>query len=197
MPRLSVFSLTCALALVTAGCDRQSEGAAQPQAGTEAAAGGGEELNGTIDRSFAGQALPAAELSDPAGGKLATAELKGKPALVNLWATWCVPCVAEMPLLDKLAGELGDEVRVVTISQDLEGAKLVPPFFAGKKFANLPQWLDADMKLPPALKAPGLPLTVLYDAEGKEVWRVMGGYDWSTAEARALIAEASGGATRT
>src|SRR6478609_7101579 len=186
MSRLSLVSLT-ALALVTAGCDRQSEEAAQPQAGTEAAAASGEDLNGTIDRSFAGQALPAVELSDPAGTKLATADLKGKPVLVNLWATWCVPCVAEMPLLDKLAGELGDGVRVVTVSQDLEGAKLVPPFFAGKKFANLPQWLDSDMKLPPALKAPGLPLTVLYDAEGKEVWRVMGGYDWSTAEARALI----------
>jgi thiol-disulfide isomerase/thioredoxin len=187
MPRLPLVSLTV-LALVTAGCDRQSDQAAQPQAAADA---GGEQLDGTIDRSFAGQAIPAANLSDPTGAKLATADLKGKPALVNLWATWCVPCVAEMPLLDKLAGELGDGVRVVTISQDLNGAELVPPFFAQRKFANLPQWLDTDMKLPPALKAPGLPLTVLYDAEGKEVWRVMGGYDWSTAEARAAIAEAT------
>jgi thiol-disulfide isomerase/thioredoxin len=126
---------------------------------------------------------------EPAGAKLATADLKGRPALVNLWATWCVPCVAEMPLLDELAGELGDGVRVLTVSQDLNGAEVVPPFFAQRKLANLPQWLDADMALPPALKAPGLPLTVLYDTEGKEVWRVMGGYDWSSAEARELIAE--------
>ena len=190
MSRLSLVSLT-ALALVTAGCDRQSDQAAQPEAGAEAAAAGGEELNGTIDRSFAGEAMPAVELSDPAGAKLATADLKGKPVLVNLWATWCVPCVAEMPLLDKLAVDLGNGVRVLTVSQDMNGAELVPQFFAQRKFANLPQWLDSEMKLPPALKAPGLPLTVLYDAEGKEVWRVMGGFDWSSAEARAMIAEAS------
>ena len=187
MPRLPLVSLTCAFALVVAGCDRQSAEDAQPEAAAEA----GGELAGTIDRSFAGEAMPAVELSDPAGGKLATADLKGKPVLVNLWATWCVPCVAEMPLLDQLAGELGEGVRVVTVSQDMNGAELVPAFFAGKKFANLPQWLDPEMKLPPALKAPGLPLSVLYDAQGKEVWRVMGGYDWSSAEAHELIAEAS------
>jgi thiol-disulfide isomerase/thioredoxin len=187
MPRLPLVSLT-ALALVTAGCDRQSEEAAQPEAAADA---GAEELTGTVDRSFAGEAMPAVELSDPAGATLATADLKGKPALVNLWATWCVPCVAEMPLLDELAGELGEGVRVLTVSQDMNGAEVVAPFFASRKLANLPQWIDSDMQLPPALKAPGLPLTVLYDAEGKEVWRVMGGYDWSSAEAREMVAEAS------
>jgi thiol-disulfide isomerase/thioredoxin len=165
MPRLSLVSLTCALALLVAGCDRQSGEEAQPEA-----AAAGEQLDGKVDRSFAGEAMPAVELSDPAGGKLATADLKGKPVLVNLWATWCVPCVAEMPLLDALAGELGEGVRVVTVSQDMNGAAVVAPFFAEKRFANLPQWLDPEMKLPPALKAPGLPLSVLYDAEGKEVW---------------------------
>ena len=191
MPRLPLVSLTCALALVTAGCDRQSDQAAQPEAGAEAAAAGGEELNGTLDRSFAGEAIPAVELSDPAGAKLAMADLKGKPVLVNLWATWCVPCVAEMPLLDELAVDLGDAVRVLTVSQDLNGAEVVPPFFAQRELANLPQWLDTEMTLPPALQAPGLPLTVLYDAEGKEVWRVMGGFDWASAEAREAIAEAT------
>ena len=96
-----------------------------------------------------------------------------------------------------MAGELGEGVRVLTVSQDMNGAEVVAPFFAGRKFAHLPQWLDTEMKLPPALKAPGLPLSVLYDAEGKEVWRVMGGYDWSSAEARELIAEASTEATKT
>ncbi len=186
MPRWSLVSLT-ALALVTAGCDRQSGGDAQPEA---AAGADGEQLTGKVDRSFAGQAMPAVELRDPAGATLASASLKGKPALVNLWATWCVPCVAEMPLLDELAGELGDGVRVLTVSQDLNGAEVVAPFFAEKKFAHLPQWIDPEMRLPPALNAPGLPLTVLYDAEGKEVWRVMGGFDWSSAEAREMIAEA-------
>ncbi|HEY6816768.1 MAG TPA: TlpA disulfide reductase family protein [Croceibacterium sp.] len=193
MPRLPLVSLTCALALVTAGCDRQSGDEAQP----EAAEAGGEALAGKIDRGFAGQALPAVELTDPAGATLATASLKGTPVLLNLWATWCVPCVTEMPMLDALAGELGDTVEVVTVSQDMNGAEVVAPFFAERKLANLPQWLDPKNALGTLAVSSGLPLTVLYDAGGKEVWRVAGGYDWSTAEAREAIAEATAGPTAT
>jgi thiol-disulfide isomerase/thioredoxin len=188
MPRFASLSLTCALALVLAGCDRESAEPAQP-AGIEVA--GAEEFTGKIDRAFAGQAIPAVELSDPSGGKLVTASLTGKPVLVNLWATWCVPCIAEMPLLDDLAGDLGDSVAVVTVSQDMQGAEKVAPFFAENKFAHLPPWMDPDNALPPAFGANSLPLTVLYDAQGKEVWRVAGGFDWSSAEAREMIAEAT------
>ena len=193
MPRSPLLLLTCALALVLAGCDRQSAEPAQPQAsdGAEVNAADGE-LSGTLDRSFAGQAMPAAALTDPSGATLATADLKGKPALVNLWATWCIPCITEMPMLDELAGELGESVRVVTVSEDIKGAEAVEPFFAARKLANLPRWMDPTNELAVAYGGgSGLPLTVLYDAEGKEVWRMMGGYDWSTAEARELVAEAT------
>ena len=183
MPRLSLLSLTCALALVVAGCDRQSEEAAQPEAASE--------LSGTIDRSRAGEAMPAVELADPAGATLATASLRGSPVLLNLWATWCVPCVAEMPMLDALAAELGERVQVVTVSQDMNGAAAVGPFFTERGLTHLPQWLDPKNALGMLAQNSGLPLTVLYDAEGKEVWRVAGGYDWSTAAAREAIAEAS------
>ena len=187
MPRLPLFSLTCAFALVLAGCDRESAEPAQPE-GVEVA---GEEFTGEIDRAFAGQAMPAVELTDPTGATLATASLSGKPVLVNLWATWCVPCITEMPLLDELAAELGDTVQVLTVSQDMQGAEKVAPFFAERKFAHLPQWMDPANALPPAFGASSLPLTVLYDAEGKELWRVAGGFDWSSAEAREMIAEAT------
>lgn len=184
MPRLSLVSLTCALALVLAGCDRQSEEAAQPEAGGE--------LTGTIDRGFAGQTMPAVELTDPQGATLATASLKGTPVLLNLWATWCVPCIAEMPMLDELAGELEGSVKVVTVSQDMNGAEAVGPFFAQRQLERLPQWLDPKNALAVAYGgSTGLPLTVLYDAEGKEVFRVAGEYDWSSAEAREAIAEAT------
>jgi thiol-disulfide isomerase/thioredoxin len=184
---LSLVSLTCALALLVAGCDRQSEEAAQPEA-----ANAGGELAGTIDRSFAGQAMPAVELSDPAGATLATADLEGTPVLLNLWATWCVPCVTEMPMLDELAGEFDGSVRVLTVSQDMNGAEAVGPFFAQRQLERLPQWLDPKNALAVAYGgSTGLPLTVLYDAEGKEVFRVAGGYDWSSAEARKAIAGAT------
>ena len=188
MSRLSLVSLTCALALVLAGCDRQSGEATQPEAAADASG----ELTGKIDRSFAGETIPAVELTDSKGARLATADLKGTPVLLNLWATWCVPCVTEMPMLDELAGELGESVRVVTVSQDLNGAEAVGPFFAQRKLAHLPQWLDPKNSLAVAYGGgSGLPLTVLLDAKGKEVWRVAGGYDWSTAEARELVAEAT------
>jgi len=191
MPRLSLVSLTCAFALVLAGCDRESAEPAQPE-GSEPAEAGGEELGGKIDRSFAGEAIPAVALTDPSGTTLDLARLGGKPVLVNLWATWCVPCVTEMPLLDELAGELGDSVRVLTVSEDIQGAEKVVPFFEQRQLANLPQWMDPKNALAMAYGGgTGLPLTVLYDAEGKEVWRVLGGYDWSSAEARELVAEAS------
>jgi len=149
-------------------------------------------LTGELDRSFAGEAIPAVTVSDPAGATLALGDLKGKPTLVNLWATWCVPCVAEMPLLNALAAELGDDVRVLTVSEDMKGAELVEPFFAERGLANLPKWMDPKNDLIFAYGGDAsLPLTVMYDAEGKEVWRVVGGYDWGSAEARELIAEAS------
>ena len=188
MPRFSPFSLTAAFVLVLAGCDRESAEPAQPQ-GVEAAAG--EEFTGKVDRASAGQAIPAVEVTDPNGATLALASLKGKPVLVNLWATWCIPCITEMPLLDELAGELGDSVAVLTISEDIQGAEKVVPFFSERKLARLPQWMDTANALPPAFGASSLPLTVLYDAEGKEVWRVAGGFDWGSAEAREMIAEAT------
>ena len=189
MPRLPLLSLTCTFALVVAGCDRQSAEPAQPQENAGAENG---EPAGKLDRSFAGQAMPEATLADPSGATLATADLKGKPALVNLWATWCVPCITEMPMLDELAGELSESVRVVTVSEDMTGAEAVEPFFAARELANLPKWMDPKNDLAVAYGGgAGLPLTVLYDAEGKEVWRIMGGYDWSTAEARELVAEAT------
>ncbi|WP_328597948.1 TlpA family protein disulfide reductase [Croceibacterium soli] len=150
-----------------------------------------EELTGTLDRSHAGEPIPAVTVTDPSGASLVLAETRGKPVLLNLWATWCAPCVTEMPLLDQLAADLGDEVRVLTVSEDMKGAELVTPFFAERDLPNLPQWMDPKNDLAFAFDGgASLPLTVLYDAEGKEVWRVLGGYDWSSAEARTLIEEA-------
>ena len=192
MPRSLLLSLTCALALVTAGCDRESAEPAQPQESGEApATDENAALTGKLDRSFAGNPMPEGDLTDPAGAALALSSLRGKPVLINLWATWCAPCVVEMPMLDTLAGELGDSVHVITVSEDMNGAEAVQPFFAERGFKNLPQWLDPKNDLAIAYGGgAALPLTVLYDADGKELWRVMGGYHWDSAEARELIAEA-------
>ena len=186
--RSAIFA--CLVAGALAGCDNGAADEAQggEQVSSETAA---EQFTGTIDRTFVGDAIPAVALSDPDGTSLALAEAAGTPVLLNLWATWCAPCVAEMPLLDELAAELEGSVRVITVSEDINGAEAVVPFFERYGFANLPRWMDTNNDL--AFKFGGgaaLPLTVLYDAEGKEVWRVMGAYDWGSEDARALIAEA-------
>ena len=188
MPRLPLLSLTCAVALLAGACDRQSAEPAQQQ--ENSAEANAEELTGTLDRTHAGAALPEVTVTDPAGTKLNLAEASGKPILLNLWATWCAPCVVEMPMLDAIAGEMGDRLRVVTVSEDMKGAEVVAPFFEQKGFANLPHWMDPEMDLAFGFGGgASLPLTVLYDAEGKEVWRMIGGFDWSSDEARALIEE--------
>ena len=188
MPRVPLLSLTCAIALLAGACDRQSAEPAQQQ--ENSAEANAEELTGTLDRTHAGAALPEVTVTDPAGTTLNLAEASGKPMLLNLWATWCAPCVVEMPMLDAIAGEMGDRLRVVTVSEDMKGAEVVVPFFEQKGFANLPHWMDPEMDLAFGFGGgASLPLTVLYDAEGKEVWRMIGGFDWSSDEARALIEE--------
>ena len=188
MPRVPLLSLTCAIALLAGACDRQSTEPAQQQ--ENSAEANAEELTGTLDRTHAGAALPEVTVTDPAGTTLNLAEASGKPMLLNLWATWCAPCVVEMPMLDAIAGEMGDRLRVVTVSEDMKGAEVVAPFFEQKGFANLPHWMDPEMDLAFGFGGgASLPLTVLYDAEGKEVWRMIGGFDWSSDEARALIEE--------
>ncbi len=133
--------------------------------------------------------MPAANVTDPEGRKLNLGALQGTPVLVNLWATWCAPCVKEMPLLDDLAEDYGDDLQVITVSQDMSGADKVVPFFAARDFRNLEPWMDPENELLFALGGGTLPTTVLYDAMGQEVWRVVGDFDWASEDARAAIDE--------
>ncbi|WP_126172358.1 TlpA family protein disulfide reductase [Altericroceibacterium xinjiangense] len=198
MVRSVPFSLMLAFAapLAIGGCDRQTAEPAQPQESAAAENAGAEpaaSLTGTVDRSHAGEPLPDVTITGPNDLKLNLAELKGGPILVNLWATWCAPCVVEMPMLDQLAGEEGAP-RVLAVSEDLQGAEVVNPFWAEHRFGNLQPWLDPENDLSMHYGGGGavLPTTVLYNAAGEEVWRVIGGYDWSSEEARELVAEAQG-----
>ncbi|MCX9146639.1 TlpA family protein disulfide reductase [Erythrobacter sp. WG] len=140
-----------------------------------------------MTRQFAGTPIPDLQVKDPAGKVLDLGAQDG-PVLLNLWATWCGPCVKEMPQLDALAGKLEGEVKVVTVSQDIRGAEVVEPFFAKGNYSRLEPWLDPDTALSGRFTPEGaLPLTILFDATGKEVLRVAGGYDWDSPEAEALI----------
>lgn len=174
-----------------AACDRQSSEKAQPQPSNVAPPAAPELKGGRIDRSFKGSRLPDFTLSDPKGTRLRLAELAGKPLLLNLWATWCAPCVLEMPTLDKLAATQQGKLRVLTVSQDMQGAEAVKPFFEKSGFRHLEPWLDPQNDLGFHFGGATLPMTVLYDSQGREIWRVVGGHDWSSKDSEELIAEAN------
>ncbi|MFD1610496.1 TlpA family protein disulfide reductase [Sphingomonas tabacisoli] len=175
--------------LLIAGCDRQSGG--QPQANESAAAvpeAKAPELTGKLDISQRGKAMPADSFLDPAGKPVTLAAFKGKPVLVNLWATWCGPCVREMPTLDGIAARAGDKLKVLTVSQDTAKVDIAPTWTKGG-FKHLERYRDPDNKLGFAFNTGMLPTTVLYDKDGKEVWRVVGGMDWNGPRANTLLAE--------
>jgi thiol-disulfide isomerase/thioredoxin len=146
-----------------------------------------------LDRSHKGKPVPDVAFDDPDGGETSLAEFAGKPLLVNLWATWCAPCVKELPTLDRLSwGATGP--RVVAISQDMGPHASVEAFLNSHKIANLDAYQDPKMALSGALGAEVLPTSILYDAHGKEVWRYVGDLDWTSDEAAKLLAE--GGVTQ-
>lgn len=110
--------------------------------------------------------------------------------LLNLWATWCAPCVAEMPTLDALA-KFNPDMQVLAVSQDLAGQEAkVASFFEERSLSSLEAYRDPEMALMTALGANVLPTTILYDAKGREVWRMTGAADWTGPEAAKLIAAA-------
>ena len=130
------------------------------------------------------------QLKDAAGKELNLSSLKGKPVLINLWATWCAPCVAELPQLNQLA-EQNPGLKVLTVNQDMDKLDRVAGFLSEKGGARLESWLNSDNSLTFQFGAETLPATVYYDAQGREVWRIVGPREWLNAETKALLAEAN------
>lgn len=160
------------------------------EAPSDGASGAEKPFKYTVDRSKAGTAAPDFAFAGAAGSDSTLQDFAGKPVLVNLWATWCTPCVAEMPTLDRVAATYAPRgLQVLTISQDQGGADIAG-FFAKQKLQKLKPWLDAENKFGFFYATGMLPTSVLYDAQGKEVARVIGAMDWEGEEAKALIEEA-------
>ena len=186
-------SLIGALLLGLVACDAASpadtQKADKPQAAAPrtAAPAARPAAAGEIDRSQAGKAAPAAAFTDKAGKSFRIADFKGKPVLVNLWATWCAPCLAEMPAIDRLAAREAGKLVVLPVSQDLEGWRAVDRFFKPGKFKTLTPYLDQPNELAMAVGAKGLPVSILYDAQGRELWRVNGPLEWDQPNVAALL----------
>jgi thiol-disulfide isomerase/thioredoxin len=128
---------------------------------------------------------------DGAGGKHNLAEWRGKVLVVNFWATWCAPCVKEMPTLGALArAEAGPDFAVVAIDFDREDQHQFAVDELHRLSGGLDFYADPSFSLAFDAGAAGFPTTIIYDRQGKEIARVAGEADWMSKEARALIAAA-------
>jgi thiol-disulfide isomerase/thioredoxin len=182
--RLIILLLFAVAAPMVAGCDRQKADAPQASAGET------ESIKG-VDRGHKGQPAPVAKFKNPDGGDFNLSKFKGTPVLVNLWASWCAPCIKELPTLQKLEAAQADEGKlgIIAISQDMAPQGSVDAFLTERDIGRFAAYHDPDMNLSSALAVQILPTTILYDGQGKEVWRYVGDMDWTSAEAAKLLAE--------
>ncbi|MFW2391022.1 MAG: TlpA family protein disulfide reductase [Methyloceanibacter sp.] len=132
--------------------------------------------------------LPDVVFEGPDGAPMSLADLKGKVVLLNIWATWCVPCREEMPQLNALqAGLGGGDFEVVAINIDKGGVDKAKAFLEETGATDLAFYADPSAKLFAKLKAVGMPTTLLLNAQGQEIGRLVGPADWASPEAKKLI----------
>jgi thiol-disulfide isomerase/thioredoxin len=133
------------------------------------------------------QPAPEVSFTDADGNPATFADFKGKPVLVNLWATWCEPCLREMPSLDRLQAKYSDKLSVLAISEDRGGGKVVNPFVAKLELTKLKIYLDPKSDVGRAFGVRGLPTSIVIDAEGRVVGRVEGAAEWDSAKMLGVI----------
>ena len=127
--------------------------------------------------------MPPLTFVDGEGRRVDLADFKDKLVLLNLWATWCAPCVKEMPALDRLQAQLGGPgFEVVALSVDRGGKDQVQPFFQRIGVRNLGLYLDPASASMQSLSLRGLPTTLLVDPEGRELGRIEGAVEWDSPE---------------
>lgn len=132
--------------------------------------------------------IAALAFDDAEGRSRSLADFKGKVVLLNIWATWCVPCRKEMPALDRLQATLGGpDFQVVALSIDRGSMDVVRKFLGDIGVRNLAVYLDTAGKAMRALGALGLPTTLLVGRDGLELGRLIGPAEWDSAEAVAFV----------
>jgi thiol-disulfide isomerase/thioredoxin len=131
---------------------------------------------------------PGTTFKDADGRPLTLGAFQGRVVLLNFWATWCAPCIREMPSLDRVQARFEDEgLSVVAVSEDFAGLPVVRPFFERLGLEHLKVYLDVDFALLKALGVQGLPTTLLIDRQGRLVGGMEGPAEWDEDDAAALI----------
>jgi thiol-disulfide isomerase/thioredoxin len=136
---------------------------------------------------------PAISFVDLTGDTVSLAEFAGKFVLVNLWATWCEPCLREMPSLDRMQRHLADKITVVAISEDRGGSETVAPFIDKLGLKSFKTYLDPKSAAGRAFKVEGLPTSFLIDREGRVLGRVEGAAEWDSPKLLEVLKSFLGG----
>ncbi|HEX8166682.1 MAG TPA: TlpA disulfide reductase family protein [Beijerinckiaceae bacterium] len=201
---LSIGALAVGLAVVGAALYGTLSGPGNSAAGCRAAKPAAERLAPLARGEVAAvkvetdpKPLPDLSFSGPDGRRLTLAELKGKTVLLNLWATWCVPCRQEMPALDRLQGELGGkDFEVVAVNIDTRNLDKPRAWLEAAGVTRLAYYADPEAKVFQDLrqigKAVGMPTTLLIDPEGCELAHLSGPAEWASEDALKLVRAALG-----
>ncbi len=134
--------------------------------------------------------LPTLGFLTAEGTRRTLADYAGHGVVLNFWATWCTPCVSEMPALDALSRTLAaasPPMTVLAVSLDRGGAGAVAPFYASHGIRSLPVLLDPHSETMTALRLDGIPTTLVIDPHGMEVARIQGPVQWDAGEAAAAL----------
>jgi peroxiredoxin len=141
-----------------------------------------------MHRSAEPAAAPDFTLPDLEGRPVQLREFRGKLVLLNFWATWCAPCLHEMPSMERLYQTFkGTEFVLLAVSMDRQGAQAAKPYVENLQL-TFPVLVDHTNDIGRRYGVRGLPSTYLIDPDGQLLGAVVGARDWHQAEAKALIA---------
>jgi thiol-disulfide isomerase/thioredoxin len=193
---LKLLYLAAALAALVAAFGVYLKGEGDGKLGTPA----GQQGEGAVSKTLAtgavaafvvkGERKPAPEVgfTSENGTALSLGQWKGRVVLVNLWATWCVPCREEMPALAALQSAMGSpDFEVVAISLDRKGIDASAKFLTEVGATALKLYADPSSETLGKFQAVGLPASILIDRQGREIGRLLGPAQWNSPDATALI----------
>jgi len=125
---------------------------------------------------------------DANGQEISLAAFRGKVVMLNFWASWCSPCLRELPSINRLQARLGgDQFTVVALNVDREGKSVAERYTRRLKLDKLALYIDQSNNAAKSMKLKNMPTTIIFDAEGREVGRLVGAAEWDTEEAINLL----------
>ena len=168
--------------LVISGCSRQESSDASPPGGSVA----GSPVSLQVGTNV-GQLAPMMRLPTLSGDAADLASLRGKVVMVNFWATWCGPCLVEMPSMQRLYNEYqSQDFEILAVSSDFEGEPVVKPY-VDRLQLTFPILLDPRFEVNQSFKVTGIPTTIIIDRDGIITHKFFGSRDWDTLDSHRLI----------